>query len=119
MSTVTTSIVRQIEAAYIRMAEDARYRPAAPSDGVGNITKRIEELDLLAEANTYAARWWTEEDDHDFFVGCCNYVTRPATIYAIEAARLMCGGSDANPYALRLLRLAMRELEDLGTQELE
>jgi hypothetical protein len=73
------------------MAE-AKYRPAAPSDGFGNITVPIQELDIDAEAAEYAENWWAEEDELMFAVGCCNFSTRPATIYAIEAARLMCGG---------------------------
>jgi hypothetical protein len=77
-----------------RMADEARYRPAAPSDGLGNITVPSEELDLEAEADKYARRWNQEEDSRDFHVGVCNFPTRPATIFAIEAARSMCGGVD-------------------------
>jgi hypothetical protein len=104
-------IVReQIEATYRTMARTG-YRPAAPSDGFGNITVPEEELDLDSEATDYAQQWWAAEDDLRFDIGCCNYETRPATIYAIEAARLMCSGNYGDPFALKLLHLAVEELE--------
>lgn len=109
--TITRNIADQIGEAYERMATEARYRPSAPSDGFGNITMPIDELDLEAEQINYALRWWQEEDDHTFSIGCCNYPTRPATIFAIEAARLMCGGSDSEGPALNLLRMAVADLE--------
>jgi hypothetical protein len=97
-------IYRQLADAYRRMAREARYRPAAPSDGLGNIAMPPEELLLDAEAEDYARRWWRDEEDGAFTVGCCNHSTRPATVFAIEAARCLCGGADAT--ALRLLRMA-------------
>jgi hypothetical protein len=51
---------RQIAAAYRRMAAEARYRPAAPSDGLGGITVPVEQLGLDAEAIRYARNWWAE-----------------------------------------------------------
>jgi hypothetical protein len=62
----------------------------------------------------YAERWWNEENAGDFVVGSCNSPTRPATIYAIEAARLMCAGTPGDLFALRLLRMAVEELERLA-----
>jgi hypothetical protein len=96
----------QIEDAYRRMATEARYYPMAPSDGFGNITA---EPDVSKEAARYAAKWWAEEDEQVFTIGCCDFTTRAATICAIEAAREMCGVDDAT--ALRLLRMAVAELE--------
>jgi hypothetical protein len=103
---------QQIADAYKRMAHEAHYRPAAPSDGLGNITVPVEKLDLDQEAQRYAGMWWHEEHGHEFFVGCCNYRTRAATIFAIEAARNLCGVAD--DVALRLLRMAVAELEASG-----
>jgi hypothetical protein len=94
------------------MAKEARYRPAAPSDGFGNITVPAAELDLEAEAREYAERWTAQEDDHTFTVGCCNWPTRPATMYAIEAARALCGCAD--DVALDLLKLAIKQIEEAG-----
>jgi hypothetical protein len=105
-----TNIREQIEATYRMMAE-VGYRPAAPSDGFGHITVPVEELDLDQEAAAYATRWWDEEDAFTFNIGCCNYPTRPATIYAVEAARLMGSGVFGDPWALKLMRLAVAELE--------
>ena len=107
--TAPTDIRAQLEATYRRMALEGRYRPAAPSDGLGNITVPPEQLDLDAEARAYAASWWADEDRMEFAVGCCNYPTRPATVFAIEAARLLCGANDDG--ARRMLRLALDELE--------
>jgi hypothetical protein len=87
MTTIPEPCLRQIEDAYRRMADEGRYRPAAPSDGLGNITVPLESLDLDKEASEYARQWWEQEDECEFTVGCCNYPTRAATIFAIEAAR--------------------------------
>jgi hypothetical protein len=110
MSGLTRPELEQIEAAYRAMAREARYRPAAPSDGLGNITVPEAELDLDAEARGYAERWWAEEDEGTFLIGCANWSERVAMIYAVEAARLCCGGFDSRRYALRLLQMAVREL---------
>jgi hypothetical protein len=100
--------ITQLLGAYLKMAEEAQYRPAAPSDGFGNITVPLEELDLDAEARKYAARWWAEEDEMTFWLGCCDYKSRPATVYAVEAARCMNGGDQTT--AKRLLQLAVDSL---------
>ena len=97
-------IEEQIASAYRQMAHGACYRPSAPSDGMGHITVPVEELDLDAECSRYAAQWWREEDEWDFFIGCCHYQFRPATVFAVEAARLMCSADGET--ALRLLRMA-------------
>jgi hypothetical protein len=106
-----TNIRKQIESAYRTMAEEGRYRPAAPSDGLGNLAVPVEELDLQAESAQYAEEWWAEEDSQSFDIGCCNHDTRPATIFAIEAARNLCAGTSGNAAALRLLKLAVKDLE--------
>jgi len=99
----------QIAETYQEMAEVAHYRPAAPSDGFGNVTVPTEELNLSKEAASYAESWDQEEDTQTFFIGSCNYATRPATIYAIEAARNLCGAQD--DVALELLKMAVKSLE--------
>jgi hypothetical protein len=107
-------VAEQIAGAYRLMASKCRYRPAAPSDGFGNITVPTADLDMDAECLDYARRWWQEEDDLRFFVGCCNFSTRPATIFAIEAARSMCTGSDGDELARKLLQMALDSLGDRG-----
>ena len=102
------SAAEQLDRAYRTMARKARYRPAAPSDGMGHITVPLAKLDLGAECEAYAYRWWAEEDKCEFWIGCCDSPTREATVYAIEAARNLCGA--APEVALRLLRLAVESL---------
>jgi hypothetical protein len=111
MRTLPDACRTQIAAAYRRMALEARYRPAAPSDGFGHITVPLRDLDLDAEAEAYAEHWWTEEDGLSFWIGCANFPTRPAMIFAVEAARLLAAGTVGTPYARRLLRLALKTLE--------
>jgi hypothetical protein len=93
------------------MAEEARYRPSAPGDGVGNISVADEELDLQSEIVDYVKRWVGEEDKLFFRIGQCNGPTRSATIFAIEAARQMCSGNSGNDTARDLLRMALAELD--------
>jgi hypothetical protein len=104
--TMPTTTHEQLTGAYRAMARVARYRPAAPSDGLGNITAPIDCLDLEREASKYAERFHREEDDR-FRIGCCSYRTRPATV--VEAARAMCGGQE--DLASDLLRMALADLE--------
>lgn len=107
---MTIDIPSQITDAYRRMAKEARYRPAAPSDGIGNITGR---LDLAAEVAAYTKSWWAEEEAQDYPIGCPSYRDRPALIWTVEAARLICGGYPTNSRraAARLLRMAADDLE--------
>ncbi|HEX5509842.1 MAG TPA: hypothetical protein VFX37_15180 [Pseudolabrys sp.] len=100
---------------YLMMAS-CSYRPGAPSDGFGNICLAKEELAdrarLYDEAAHYAARFEREEDKHSFSIGCSNFSTNRAFILAIEAARLLGGGSGGNVFAIKLLRLAIKEIKD-------
>jgi hypothetical protein len=106
-------IFEQIKSAYREMSAKAKYRPAAPSDGLGGITVPEEELSLEREAEAYARQWWAQEDERCFRIGCCNFETRRAAIFAVEAAHLLNGGNSGNPYALILLQMAMKELESV------
>jgi hypothetical protein len=74
--------VRQIGAAYRAMAEIG-YRPAAPSDGFGNITRetRVDE-----EAERYAKNFLREEDSDHYFAGCTDGRTVKAAIWTLEAS---------------------------------
>jgi|SRR5580765_3506280 len=102
------SAFENIADAYRAMAKEAHYRPMAPSDGWGNITADLEDLDLNAEADEYAARFRAEEDTCSFYIGCTDYRLAKATVYSIEAARLLCGV--AREPARRLLTMALAEL---------
>ena len=105
--TLYRNTAEQIIRAYKKMSKF--YRPMAPSDGFGNITVPVEDLDLDQEALEYAKKWDEEEDKMEFHIGCCDFPTRPATIYAVEAARLLCGAE--NDTARKLLQLALNELK--------
>jgi hypothetical protein len=102
------SLIEAFEDAYRQMAAIG-YRPAAPSDGIGGITVPLRELDLDAEATKYARRFLAEENDRQFWVGCSKGGTQRAFVWAVEAARLMCGFP--TPRAARLLRMAADEYE--------
>lgn len=109
---LTRDTAVQLDRAYRDMAARARYRPCAPSDGFGHITVPAAELDLDAECEAYARGWHAEESALQFVIGCCNFATRPATVYAIEAARNLCGGSGGNAVARRLLQMAIDALDE-------
>lgn len=94
---------------YVRMGNETRYRPAAPSDGMGTITAPLDELDITEEAYRYAGDWRREEDSNEYMIGCPSYPDRPALIFVVEAARLLCGVERDG--AVRLLRMALDELE--------
>jgi hypothetical protein len=99
--------------AYLMMAR-ARYRPAAPSDGFGNIQLTKDECNdqdlLYLEAVRYAAAFKRDEDGMSFDIGCSNFETNRAFMLSIEAARLLAGGGDEK--AVRLLELAINEITD-------
>lgn len=100
----------RIAYSYRRMATGARYRPAAPSDGMFSMPE--DELVLDDEAKQCARRWTQAEDSRNFHVGVCNFSTRPATILAIEAAHALCGVED--DLARQLLRMALDDLDKLA-----
>lgn len=106
----------QIRDTYGNMASRARYRPAAPAGPLGEIYMPDAELDIEQEKDDYTAKWWRQEDEGNFFIGCANGSTRPAMIYAVEAARLLCGGSSNDPNALELLRMAVEYLEGMAEE---
>ena len=93
---------------YLMMARTG-YRPAAPSDGLGNI--QLDEERLYREAAEYAVKFNREEDGRSFRIGCSNYSTNRAYVLSVEAARLLASGSDGDQYAARLLKLAIEEIE--------
>lgn len=100
----------QIEDIYRRLAEEGHYRPAAPSDEMGDLLVQEEELDLDAEAADYAERWRAAEDSGSYHIGSCSKSDRPAFIFSIEASRLIAGGGSSG-HAARLLRMAADETD--------
>lgn len=108
---VPQDITEQVADAYRTLAR-LRYRPAAPSDGFGNITVPEHKLNLEREVMGYADHWWEEEEAGKYRIGCPHYSLRPAMILVIEAARLMCGAPKNRQLIKSLLREAVRAVED-------
>ena len=106
---MTADFRHQVAKAYRAMAVQARYRPAAPSDGLGSITRPLADLDLDSEALDYARAWRAEEDSGTYGIGSPDYTDRPALIFTIEAARVLCGQD--HRHAVRLLRMAADDIE--------
>jgi hypothetical protein len=96
--------------AYVEMANEANYRPAAPSDGFGHIMLTDEQLDdqniFDKEAEAYAEAF--NKENLDFHIGCCSLCHLRALVYMIEAARTLCGGKEA--LTQKLLRMAAKEI---------
>ena len=103
---------RVIEA-YLKMAEVARFRPAAPGDGMGSIDLTEEEIAdparLAKEAAEYADYFLKQEDSH-FNIGVSDASTNRALVYAIEAARALC--TPHPDLALTLFKLAVEETKE-------
>jgi hypothetical protein len=102
--------------AYLAMAERARYRPAAPGDGMGFIFLSEDEAAgparLRSEAAQYTSDFLGEEEEEDkFSVGCSDFNTSRAFVCAIEAARLLATGEEGRRKAVTLLQMATEDVE--------
>ncbi len=78
--------------------------------------RAADETRLLQEAVEYAVDFDKEEDTDSFWVGCSNFDTNKAFLFSIEAARLLAGGIDGEPFAIRLLQMAIEDIEDAQRQ---
>jgi hypothetical protein len=98
--------------AYLAMAKQARYRPAAPSDGMGHILLSKEEMldpaRLTREAHKYALKFLAADDAMEYEIGCPDFRFNRAFCYAIEAATALC--SPNSDLATDLLRMAIEEI---------
>jgi hypothetical protein len=105
-------VYNQLIPVYKQVAEKVRYRPMAPSDGFGNITVPIEELDINREAHEFAIEWWAQENEGSFWIGYVDFQFRPALVYSILAMRLLAGAFEKQDVikSMTLLVMAMREL---------
>ena len=106
----------RIREAYFTMAEQARFRPAAPNDGFGNGDLTEEQLTAPAileeEAERFVLKFTAEETTAQFWIGVSDLSTSKALVYVIEAARCLCSGQITlrEIVAPRLLELAMDDL---------
>jgi L-amino acid N-acyltransferase YncA len=103
--------------AYLAMAGEARYRPQAPGDGMGNVCLSTEEAAnperLAREAGTYAIAFGKEDDALSFWIGCSDFETARAFVWAIEAARQLASGVEGRGVAAKLLEMALTQLTRL------
>jgi len=99
--------------AYFKMAYVAKYRPQANSDGCLSIEELADPRRLNNEASEYADRFLEAENTLDFRIGVRHWDHNRVLVYTLEAARLLCRGSDATDFAIRLLKLALAEAKDL------
>ena len=100
--------------AYLAMDAQAKYRPAAPSDGwSGTVQLTREQINdpvLLAhEADRYALQMLREDDATQYKIGCPDFVFNRAFCWVWEAARLRC--SPAPVEARKLLEMAIAEID--------
>jgi len=108
MTRVSAYHIPKVEDTYRLMASEARYRPAAPSDGLGNITVPIDQLDLDEEARRYALRHLTEESGQNYWIGLTGGSDVGTQPLIIEAARSLCAGE--YELARKLLELALERI---------
>jgi hypothetical protein len=93
--------------AYLQMAREANYRPK----------EQLRDPERLqAEATDYAISFLKEEDGDCFWVGCSDFRTNRAFFWAIETARLLASGDGGNVAAIKLLRMAAREVARVEAQ---
>lgn len=93
------------------MNKRAKYRPAAPIDGCGNITLSDEVLADRQQLGKEAAHYATDfiNEGYRFWIGVSDFSTNRALVYTIESARNLCGGLGSIDTAIRLLEMALAE----------
>lgn len=108
---LTSEVERYTEAYKAMAAMPIPYRPGAPSDGYGNITVPLDQLDLDTEAFEWADQLSAETDSRTFWIGVPDYRLNRAFVYALEIARACCG---VRPELARdLTKLLAAELDQL------
>lgn len=109
---VSPEKMQRIADAYQKMAA-LHYRPAAPSDGFGNITVLEDELDIGKEIHNYTLRFLEEDDRCTYDIGCTDFRFIRSFMWSLEAIRLMCAGDIGSDSAIvtGLLREAANEYE--------
>jgi hypothetical protein len=102
--------------AYLEMAPF--YRPEAPNDGcrIELTAEEMRDFDRLdQEARDYALAFVCQDETARFRIsGRPHHPINPVAIWALEAAYLLCAGEEGNATAVKLLRLALKEIERLN-----
>jgi hypothetical protein len=66
-----------------------------------------------SEARVYASDFLRQDLATEFkLLACTNFSTNRAFMWAFEAAHLLCSGSEGNAPAVKLLKMAIKEIED-------
>lgn len=101
-----------VAAAYLAMSNV--YRPKAPADDFGNIPASYDLRDptlLVQEAHRAAEEFEVADSTCDHRIHGCVNADRAGVIYLVlRAAELLCGGHSSELAALKLIRLAVREM---------
>jgi hypothetical protein len=107
-------LVQRFIEAYKLMATRAKYRPQAPGDGMGNVLLSREQASdparLDKEAVAYARAFAAEDDERTFCIGCCDFRSSRAFVFVIEAARQLASGDEGNATAVKLLKMAIHDI---------
>jgi len=105
----TPSEIQRFQEAYRQMAtgDKPHYRPGAPSDGWGNITVPIEELDLETESLRWAVKLSREADEGS----SPDYLTNRAFVYATSLVDALC--MPELGLARKLVNLLVAEMDDI------
>ena len=108
-----------VRQAYLEMA--SFYRPEAPNYGGARLeltAEEMQDLDRLdQEARDYALAFVCQDETTRFRISGRpqpHHPISPAAIWALEAAYLLCAGEEGNATAVKLLRLALKQIERLN-----
>jgi hypothetical protein len=93
--------------AYINMAKRAKYRPKYSGDRFG----RSKWIAIRREASACADELTPQEGSRRVEFRLSRHAEIPGSVYAIEAARLLCAGDPENTeQALTLLHMAIESV---------
>ena len=108
------SELERIAETYEYMAREAKYRPAAPGDGVGNTDLTLRQLAdsrlLREEAMRYACEFTRQEEAGQFWLGVIDNMTNRAVVLLVEAIRVLARGRGLEALALHLVKMAEAEV---------
>ena len=113
------SELERIAETYEYMAREAKYRPAAPGDRMGNTDLTVRQLAdsrlLREEAMRYACEFTRQEEAGQFWLGVIDNsvidnMTNRAVVLLVEAIRVLAGGPGLEALALHLVKMAEAEV---------
>lgn len=93
----------------------ARYAEAYLTIANAKIT--FGPLMSEAEAARYAAEFYREDEATTFNLGCTDFQTSRAAVFAVEAIRLLNAGTDGVLGAVALLQLAIDDITHQAAEQ--